>query len=87
MLHKDDPVTLAGYAKERRFLEQWGWKWAKSIARCKKKFVRMLKLMKAPKKYQKKSYGKKTYKFGMQVPMTGDVRGAMKLDQENGNSL
>eukprot|EP00957_Ditylum_brightwellii_P097343 7414034-Ditylum_brightwellii.AAC.1 len=87
VLHKDDPVTLAGYIKERRLLEQHNWKWAKSIARHKKKFVRMLKLMKVSKKYQKKLYGKKTYKFGMQVPRTGDVRGAMKLDQENGNSL
>eukprot|EP00957_Ditylum_brightwellii_P051405 3898049-Ditylum_brightwellii.AAC.1 len=46
----------------------------------------MLTLMKASKKYQKKLYGKKTYKLGMQVPRTEDVRGAMKLDQENGNS-
>eukprot|EP00957_Ditylum_brightwellii_P059532 4520548-Ditylum_brightwellii.AAC.1 len=53
VLHKDDPVTLAGYIKERRLLEQRSWKWAKIIARHKKNFVRMLKLMKAPKKYQK----------------------------------
>eukprot|EP00957_Ditylum_brightwellii_P176389 13432034-Ditylum_brightwellii.AAC.1 len=43
--------------------------------------------MKASKKYQKKSYGKKIYKFGKQVPRTGNVRGAMKLDKENGNNL
>eukprot|EP00957_Ditylum_brightwellii_P165172 12575842-Ditylum_brightwellii.AAC.1 len=43
--------------------------------------------MKASKKYKKKSYGKKTYTFGMQVPRTGDARGAMKLDQENKNNL
>eukprot|EP00957_Ditylum_brightwellii_P023858 1799628-Ditylum_brightwellii.AAC.1 len=43
--------------------------------------------MKASKKYQKKSYGKKIYEFGVQVPMTGDVRGAMMLDKENGNNL
>eukprot|EP00957_Ditylum_brightwellii_P102781 7832712-Ditylum_brightwellii.AAC.2 len=86
VLSKDDLVTLSGYAKERRLLEQHGWKWAKSIAKDEKKFVRMLKLMKASKKYQKKSYGKKTYKFGVQVPRTGDVRDAMKLDPENGSS-
>eukprot|EP00957_Ditylum_brightwellii_P133914 10211877-Ditylum_brightwellii.AAC.1 len=63
VLCKDDPVTLAGYEKERRLLEQQGWKWAKSIAKQEKKFVRMLNLMKASKKYQKKLYGKKTYKF------------------------
>eukprot|EP00957_Ditylum_brightwellii_P095588 7281530-Ditylum_brightwellii.AAC.1 len=27
------------------------------------------------------------YKFGMQVPRTGDVGGAMKLDKENGNNF
>eukprot|EP00957_Ditylum_brightwellii_P197138 15019828-Ditylum_brightwellii.AAC.1 len=43
--------------------------------------------MKASKKHQKKSYRKKIYKFGVQVPKTGDVRGAMKLNKENGNNL
>eukprot|EP00957_Ditylum_brightwellii_P019028 1432475-Ditylum_brightwellii.AAC.1 len=43
--------------------------------------------MKASKKYQKKLYGKKIHKFGVQVPRTGDVKGAMKLDQENRNNL
>ena len=83
VIRKDDPVTLAGYAKERKLLEQHGWKWAKNIAKREKKFVRMLKLMKASKKYQKKSYGKKIYKFGMQVPRTGDVKGAIELDKKN----
>eukprot|EP00957_Ditylum_brightwellii_P037746 2854557-Ditylum_brightwellii.AAC.1 len=43
--------------------------------------------MKASKKYQKKSYGKEIYKFVMQVPRTGDVKGAIELDNENGNNL
>eukprot|EP00957_Ditylum_brightwellii_P075231 5717002-Ditylum_brightwellii.AAC.1 len=43
--------------------------------------------MKASKKYPKKSYGKKIYTFGMQVPRTGDVKGAMKLDKESRNNL
>eukprot|EP00957_Ditylum_brightwellii_P143467 10929962-Ditylum_brightwellii.AAC.2 len=30
---KDNPVTLAGYAKERKLLEKCGWKWAKNIAK------------------------------------------------------
>ena len=46
----------------------------------------LLKLMKASKKYKKKSFGTK-YKFGVIVPRTGDVRGTMKLDKENGNKL
>eukprot|EP00957_Ditylum_brightwellii_P010713 811906-Ditylum_brightwellii.AAC.1 len=43
--------------------------------------------MKASKKHQKKSCGKKIYKIGVQVPRTRDVRGVMKLDKENGNNL
>eukprot|EP00957_Ditylum_brightwellii_P051185 3880314-Ditylum_brightwellii.AAC.1 len=43
--------------------------------------------MKASKKYQKKLHGKNTYKFGVQAPRTGDVKGAMKLDQENRKNL
>mmetsp|Transcript_1296 Transcript_1296/g.1575 ORF Transcript_1296/g.1575 Transcript_1296/m.1575 type:complete len:358 (+) Transcript_1296:276-1349(+) len=35
-LKKDDPVTIAAYAKEQKLLEQRGWKWAKSIARREK---------------------------------------------------
>eukprot|EP00957_Ditylum_brightwellii_P182755 13920179-Ditylum_brightwellii.AAC.1 len=54
VLREDDPVTLAGYAKARKLLEQRGWKLTKSNTKQKKKFVRMLKLMKASKKYQKK---------------------------------
>ena len=86
VVRKDDPITLAGYAKDRKLLEQRGWKWAKKIAKRERKFVRLLKLMKASKKYKKKSFGTK-YKFGVIVPRTGDVRGAMKLDKENGNKL
>eukprot|EP00957_Ditylum_brightwellii_P091386 6957899-Ditylum_brightwellii.AAC.1 len=87
VLHKDDPVALVGYAKERRLLEQHGWKWAENIARCKKNFVRIPNLMKSSKKYQKTSYRKKTYKVGVHVLRTGDDRGAMKLDKENGTNL
>eukprot|EP00957_Ditylum_brightwellii_P054906 4161510-Ditylum_brightwellii.AAC.2 len=47
----------------------------------------MVKLMKASKKYQKKYCGKTTYKFGVQIPKTGGVKGTMKLDNKNGNSL
>eukprot|EP00957_Ditylum_brightwellii_P011434 863968-Ditylum_brightwellii.AAC.1 len=61
-MRKDDPVTLAGYAKECKLLEQQSWKWAKSIAKRKKKLTRLLKLMKASKKkYQKQSFGQWKY--------------------------
>ena len=75
VLRKDDPVTLAAYAKERKLLEQRGWKWAKNTAKREKKLTRLLKAMKASKKnYRKKSFGTKIYKFGVLVPRTGDVK-------------
>eukprot|EP00957_Ditylum_brightwellii_P103052 7853363-Ditylum_brightwellii.AAC.2 len=65
-----------------------GWKWAKKITGQEKKLVRLLKIMNASKKKNvKKSFGKTTYKFGIKVPRTGDMKGAMKIDKENGNQL
>ena len=86
MMQKDDPVTIAAYAKDRKLLEQRGWKWAKHLARREKKLVRLLKIMKASKKYKKRNFGV-TFKFGIKVPRTGDIRGAKALDKENGNTL
>jgi len=82
-MRKDDPVTLAGYARERKLLEQRGWKWAKRLAKNEKKFLRMLKLMKATKRKPENT----KLKFGIQVPGTGDTAGAMRLDRENKNQL
>lgn len=81
VLRKDDPVTLASYASERKLLEQKGWKWARRIAKSEKKLARLLKLMKA----QNKSSAK--YKFGVELPRIGDLRGARELDTRNGNTL
>eukprot|EP00957_Ditylum_brightwellii_P121849 9292221-Ditylum_brightwellii.AAC.1 len=39
------------------------------------------------KKYVKKSFDKTTYKFGIKVPRTGDMKRAMKINRENGNQL
>ena len=88
VLYKDDLVTLASYAKERKLLEERGWKWTRSRVKKENKLVRLMKAMKASKKnYRKKSFGKKIYKFGVLVHRTGDVRGTMMLDKENGNHL
>ena len=35
---------------------------------------------------KEKTVGTK-YKFGVKIPRTGDIRGALKLDRENGNRL
>ena len=79
-LRKDDPVTIAGYAKDNHLLEERGWKWCKRIAKREKKFLRMMKLMKAQQK------GKRAikYKFGVQIPR--NVREAFELDKKNGNT-
>eukprot|EP00957_Ditylum_brightwellii_P182880 13930144-Ditylum_brightwellii.AAC.1 len=85
MLRKDNPITIAAYAKDWKLLEQRGWKWAKHLARREKKLVRLLKIMKASKKYPKRQFGT-AYKFGIKVPRTGDIRGARTLDKENGDT-
>ena len=45
----------------------------------------MIKLLKALNT-KKQDLGKK-FKFGVKFPRKGDVRGAMKLDKDNGNNL
>ena len=79
VIRKDDPVTLAKCARDRKLQDQRGWKWARKITKNEKKFVRMMKSMKASNKPKKKQFGPK-YKFGVEVPRTGDVRGADILD-------
>ena len=83
MMRKDDPVTVAAYARDRKLLNQRGWKWVKKLAKNEKKLVRLLKAMKASKK---PPFSQQKYKFGVAVPRTGDVRGAMRLDKANGNT-
>jgi len=86
-MRKQDPITLAQYAKKRKLTNQRGWKWAKNLAKREKKLIRLLKLMKASNKsYKKKNFGKR-YKFGVELPNTADVRSARRLDREAGNTL
>eukprot|EP00957_Ditylum_brightwellii_P038132 2883497-Ditylum_brightwellii.AAC.3 len=86
MLRKDDPMTIAAYAKKQKSLEQRGWKWAKHLAKQEKKLVRLMKITRASKRYEKKSFGA-TYEFGVEVPRTGDIRRARALDKENGDTM
>jgi len=81
VIRKDDPVTVAGYARDNKLLEQPGWKWARRIVKNEKKYCRLLKLLKGQKRHAKK------YKFGVEVPSTGNVKLAMELDRRNGNKL
>ena len=75
----DDPVTCAIYAREHNLLELPGWKRFKPIARCEKKFVRMVNQAKL------KSYRTAPrYKYGFEVAR--DYNHAMRLDAKNGNT-
>ena len=78
-VRKDDPVTLAKYAKDNNLLNQRGWRWARNIVKNNKKYERMYKLMKGQKVSSPK------YKFGVQVPRT--KKEAILLDQQNNNTL
>ena len=77
-IRKDDPLTVAKYAKDRCLLEQRGWTWAKRLVTREKKFIRMLKLFKASQKSNVK------YKFGIEVARS--VKRALELDRINGNT-
>ena len=76
---KDDPVTCAIYAKEKGLLDTPGWKQFKSIAKCQKKFTRMVNQAKlqtfnnTPK-----------LKSGFEFPQTYEQ--ALCFDERNGNT-
>ena len=80
MIGKDDPVTLAAYAKDNDLLEEHGWKFLQRIAWCAKKLQRMLNVT---RKCQKATAVQ--YKFGVRIPCT--VKEAYVLDKENGNTF
>ena len=78
-VRKDDPITLAKYAKDNNLLNQRGWSWARKIVKNNKKYERMYKLMQGQKVQGPK------YKFGIQVPRT--KKEARMLDEKNNNTL
>ena len=80
VIKKDDPVTLAMYAKENELLDQVRWKWAKRYTRRSKLFTRMYRNVMASKR---KKCGIK-YKFGVRIPRT--LKEAYELDKLNGNT-
>ena len=78
LIAKDDPGSVAEYAKERGLLDQPGFKHLRKIAKNQKKMLRMVNQAKlrsfrtAPR-----------YKYGYEVPR--DYNHAMELDEKNGN--
>ena len=80
MIKKNDPITLAKYAKEEGLLERPKWKWAKRYIKNAKKLNRMYRNIHADKKKK----GRIKYKFGIRVP--SNLHEAYYLDQLNGNT-
>ena len=80
MVAKDDPVTLANYAKEHDLLEQPGWKFLHRIAPHAKVLCHLLNQARRQSKHNAI-----WYKFGVRVPRT--VKEAYDLDRENGNTF
>ncbi|MEM7375710.1 MAG: reverse transcriptase domain-containing protein, partial [Bacteroidota bacterium] len=79
-IRKDDPVSLAAYAKKKGLLKHSRWSWANTYLRRDKKFSRMLKQVHL---YKKKSNLIK-FNFGVRIPRS--IREAMLLDKANGNT-
>ena len=78
-MRKDDPVTLAQYAKDNDLLRTPGWKWAKNIIKNPSKMIRLAKIFKNAKAQRTK------YKFGVEVAR--NAKHALELDKENKNDL
>ncbi len=79
LMIKNDPITLAKYAKDKGLLETPGWKTLRRIAR-RAKFVQQM--INASKRQQQ--HDAVRYKFGVRVPR--NVKEALMLDRENGNT-
>ena len=79
MMIKDDPVTMALYARKNNLLETEGWKRLRRIAKRDKQLTRLINQVKlrsfrtAPK-----------FKYGFQIPRNYEE--AVLFDQRNGNT-
>ena len=78
-LKKDDPLTLAQYAKDKDLTLESGWKWTKRFVKNPKKFLRYMRILKGQKRTGPK------FKHGIQIPR--NLREARELDRINGNNL
>jgi hypothetical protein len=77
---KDDPISVAKYAKAQGLLGTPDWKKLQKFARRIKKFLRMV----TQAKLQRGSRGIR-FKFGVQVPR--NFKEAMELDKKNKSTL
>ena len=79
LIAKDDPVTLAAYAKEHDLLETPGWKFLRRVARRAKMLQRMINQSRRRSKSNAVNY-----KFGVRVPR--NVKEAYEFDKQNGDT-
>jgi hypothetical protein len=79
-IKKEDPVTLAQYARENRLLDKSMWMWAKRYVKDKAKIARSIRRLKASKR---KTRGIR-YQFGVRVPRT--LNEAYELDALNNDT-
>ena len=80
VIGKDDPITLAKYAKDNNLLDLPGWKRFKRLVSREKKFIRMLQ-----QSFLAKKKNAIRYKFGVRIPR--NYKEAIELDKANGNTL
>jgi hypothetical protein len=80
VIKADDPVTLAGYARDHNLLNMSSWNWAKKYVKNGKKFTRLMRQMNATKRRKAVKY-----LFGYRVPRS--IREAYEIDKNNGNKL
>ena len=80
LMARDDPVTLAIYAKENGLLDTPGWKRFKRLAKKQKQLLRAINQSKL-KQFRRST----VFKFGIEIPR--DHKDAMRLDEQNGNKL
>ena len=80
LMRKEDPITMAEYARTHGLLDTAGWKQLKTYTTKKKKFRTMLNAAKR----MSRDTGPR-YKFGVRVPK--NYKEAKQLDEANNNTL
>ena len=80
IITKDDPVTVAAYAKEHNLVDTPGWKFLRRYTCCAKHLRRLLNQTRRQSKNNAIRY-----KFGVQIPRS--VKEAHALDKTNGDTL
>ena len=82
IIGKNDPVTIADYAKRNDLVDTPGWKRFRRYAKKEKKINRLLKQVHLSAMRHRPG---KVFKFGIEIPYI--FEDAERLDNENGNTL